>query len=201
MMHKLDDLPRPRGNATPDDPHSEWGKDTLIAALEAQGLRPISVDRTLLVIEQCEPGDDFPAGRSADPLRLTIHPDPDADPVRGPDYVYIHAGRFGLMDIVVCREKQDGTYATDRCVYLDSERVEALRNSNTLVETETVLKICREYLTGCFEVCAGPDAAMTEHDEELEKLGQAAVAAVERYMEKLQTMPNLFHGWDRDGQG
>jgi hypothetical protein len=73
-------------------------KALLIRELIKEGHKPISIDRAIAIVEQCEADDEFPPGWCAEPLRITIYPDPTLDdlPVR----IYLHAGRHGLMETI-----------------------------------------------------------------------------------------------------
>ena len=194
-MKKLNDIPRAWGNAEPSDP--EWEKDPLIERLEAEGHKTLSVDRAVIVIEQCEQGDDFPKGWSSDPLRITIYPDPDAGFGTEPDYLYVHAGRSGLMDILLSEATRDGRRIS-RLVRVDREGWESLHEFSSEVSAKAVLRMAQEGLTGYYHAQAGDDAAKVKHDEELATLARQAQEAIETYVQKLRTYPDLFKGWRRD---
>ena len=192
-MRRLEDIPRAWGNAEPDD--LDWDKDRLISDLEAAGHKPISIDRAVATVEQCERGDDFPPGWCNEPLMITVYPDPDAGFPEKPERVYLHAGRSGLMEVFL-RSQVREKVRIFRLRPLDAANAETLDGFAPLARVEVLLDLCRDDLTGHFEQSEDGESATFCHDEELERLGRSAQSAIRAYRDRLRSMPNLFA--DRD---
>lgn len=79
-----------------------WKKDYLVQKLEEAGHQVLWVDRSVLIIEKCEENDDFPKGWSNSPLKITIFGDPDIGGYK--TEIFLHCGRYGLMETVYRNE-------------------------------------------------------------------------------------------------
>lgn len=193
-MKKLNEIPQAWRNANLGD--LDWEKDKLIERLENEGHKTISVDRAVIVVEQCEDGDDFPKGWSADPLRVTVYPDPDAGFGSEPYYVFLHAGRAGLMDILLSEETGKG-WRTSRLMRVDPETFESLCEINSLIPAKTLRRLAQQTLSGYYRAQAG-NLLTTHHDEELGLLAGQVVDLLDRYIQRLETHSDLFRGWRYD---
>lgn len=187
----MPDLHPAWGNTGPDEP--PWAKDRLIARLRDEGHTPISVSRAVCVVEQCDEGDSFPAGWSTNPLRITVHPDPDAGFGDEPTRLVIHGGRAGLMEVFTTVGDR-----TRRMVGVDAAAVAGIVDVSSLVTVEAILTAIMPALSGYYMVRTterGFAGACVEHDAELERLGQVATDAVRTYQRALAGMPDLFRTW------
>lgn len=204
-MKKLQEIPPACGNATPDD--TDWEKDRLIERLAAEGHKTISVDRAVLTIEQCERIDDFPKGWCEEPLRITVYADPDSG-FCGHDTLFVHAGRSGLMDVIVRRANG----RQGKMFQLPIDAVNAAGDSD-FAQVAAISNLTQNYLTGHYqkhrrnavidkradgspvrvEECIG-----VEFDEKLSELGTTVQQSIEAYLNRLRQIPDVFVQWDKD---
>lgn len=204
-MKKLRDIPDARGNADQSD-ISDWEKDRLIQHLAHEGHKTISVDRAVLTIEQCEQGDDFPQGWSSEPLKVTFYADPDAG-FSGHDSLFLHAGRAGMMDVIVRRA--DGQVG--KLIPLPIDAVNAAGESD-FAEVSAILQLAQNYLTGYYQkhcrnrtIDKRSDGTLVEVDEcietdcdqQLSELGATVRKSIEAYLERLRQIPDVFLQWDK----
>lgn len=208
-MKKLNETPVAWGNGEPGD--EDWDKDLLIERLLAEGHHPISVDRAVVVIEQCEPGDSHPPGWAEDPLRIRVYPDPDAGFGDEPDDLFVNAGRSGLMDLYLRRHERP----TLRLLGVDHSVVERVHDTSDLAGAHALLSLIQDSLTGYYskELRDQPyqdtsgrarhfrQVVATAHDEELARRGRLLAEAVESYIERLEELPGLFRKWDEQAEG
>lgn len=206
LVRKLKDLPRAWKNGDESDPN--WEKDRLIDRLESDGHRTISVERAVVIIEQCEEGDRFPTGWSQDPLKLTVHPDPDAGFGRQPDELYIHAGRSGLMDVHLRRP--DGKRFKLIPLEEDSSNAGILAASD-LARVDAITELVRGGMSGYYQTHhldkvidrdrdgkeIRGECTTASYDEKLMELGTKVLEAMAEYRRHLESRPELFRRWKR----
>ena len=101
------------------------------------------------------------------------------------------------MDIFLSTEITN-VYQTFRLMSVDKEASEpSLSQSGATDRARSLARLAQKYLSGYYWVRVGENAGV-EHSEELKALGKDAKEAIERYIAKLETFPNLFRGWDRE---
>lgn len=103
----------------------ESAKDKLIVKLEQIGHKVIPIGRAFVVVEQCEGGDDFPQGWSHNPLKISIYPDTDLAGEE-PSELYIHAGRYGLHEVILKSAQKPLRYAE----FLDTPKLNTQTSDN-----------------------------------------------------------------------
>jgi hypothetical protein len=205
LVKKLQDIPNATGNSTPGD--TDWEKDRLIERLAREGHKTISVDRAVLTIEQCEAGEDFPPGWCSEPLKVTVYADPDAG-FGGQDALFIHAGRSGLMDVLVQRANSQ----TGKMVALPAQSVNACAESD-FAQVAAILHLAQNYLTGYYQKhCRNraidrradgspvqvAECIETDFDSQLSELGVATEGSIQAYLDRLREIPDVFVQWDKD---
>lgn len=191
---------KPLHTVPPLTPQEAGEKDALITRLLAEGQRPIGIDRAVVVVEQCEPGDDPIGGWSSDPLRVTVYPDPDAGFGDTPTALYVHAGRSGLMEVSVTRPGRppQRMIALDAALVQDATglaRPAAVRALRALIERSLTDTVARntELATAAGTV---PGARLQPEGEELGVLRREALEAFARYAEALERDPTVFRGFE-----
>lgn len=185
-MKKLPEIPPAVVSSDgPELPESQ--KTELIGRLEREGYRPISVDRAIITIEQVEPGDKCPKGWAADPLCITIHPDPDAGFATNPDVLWLHAGRSGLMDVYFRRGKGPTSRSIMKMVPVANIQVHDLLLGDDRARAMAIAQL--------LDGCVGPGFTVWSElrgeyrtDDELGRLAADVKAAVHRYLGRLKEL-------------
>lgn len=169
-------------------------KDRLIADLEAQGHIAITVDRGVVVVEQCELEDQFPKGWSSDPIKVSIYSDPDISGTDEATPLFIHVGRYGFMGIVLQHPKDQKIYRLVQVEATDTDLVTTF--ASDIAKIEALLYLAQKNLTGFYSV-SEERSVRFNRDETLERLGSEAQAAIQYYLDYLGQLPNVWSGnWD-----
>lgn len=169
-------------------------KDRLIADLEAQGHIAITVDRGVVVVEQCELDDEFPKGWSSDPLKVSVYSDPDLSGTDEATQLFIHVGRYGLTGILLQHPKDQKLYQLVQVEATGSELVFTF--ASDIAKIEALLYLAQKNLTGFYSE-SEEKSVRFKRDETLERLGSEAQAAIQSYLDYLRQLPDVWSGnWD-----
>ena len=119
-----------------------WKKDLLAQRLIEDGHKPIGVGRAIMVVTQCEQTDDFPKGWSDEPLRIMIYGDPDVTGDELPAELFLHGGRYVLMETFFRINRSDGTQDDHIMTPIDMPHgQDMLQNPDPLRVVEAMLAV------------------------------------------------------------
>ncbi len=167
-----------------------WESDILVATLIQQGHKPIAVGRAIMVVTQCEAGDDFPKGWSEEPLRIAIYGDTDVTGDEVPMELFLHGGRFGLMETFFRINRTDGSHDDRIMTPIDMPHgQDMLQNPDPLKVVEAMLDIARFRLSGLYyryEEENGAVAGISIVDPALVELGMQVIKTLEAYRDYIR---------------
>lgn len=167
----------------PDDNRA----DSNAQQLEEEGHSVIPVGRAQMVVEQCEATDEFPAGWCRNPLKITIYPDLNLR--NTVTELYLHGGRYGLMEVMLKIGKD-----TRRAIFFDAARVK-----NATLSSKAQIQLIVEHIAHHHGLAEGGYWATTDdrigskrwkQDEQLRHSVSIIQQELARMMERLEALPD-----------
>lgn len=156
----------------------EYEFDKIILELEAQGHKVIMLGRAAAIVEQCQDDDDFPKGWSNRPLKITIYAGIDGHK----SSLYIHGGRYGLMEIIEQFDERVKKY-----VPIDYEQARAVTSLQTAESAQAVYQLMNVYLQTVFRREAN-GIFQQEPDALLEEYAENAKDNMRKYLERVSEL-------------
>lgn len=155
--------------------------------LEREGHVVIRVGRAQMVIEQCESADEFPEGWGQNPLKITIYPDMNLSGTV--TELYLHGGRYGLMDVML--RVSDKTL---KALFFDAARVKRAGLS-----TKAQIQLLLDHIADQYGLADGGYWATTDEphgakrrkqDAQLRQSMTVIHEELARMMERLDALPD-----------
>ena len=173
-------------------------KASLIKSLREQGQKPIGISRAIAIVEQCQPGDDFPEGSCDEPLKVTIYPDPTLD--KSPMEVFLHAGRHGLGEILTrCDGRNSAYIAVDFGQYRMSGNIMETTSVAAAIE-KLIWRLEPGFRKRVYHAGLGTEMYPLQMDSLLEQYAEEARAVVRKYLDRAREIA-AESGRDDTGNG